>query len=111
MVATIARRHEQLERIITPLPGSEPRDHFRPLNIPVGCDGQRLLDALCHVVRHMSAAEWQARCVQGFVLDASRNPIDCNRIVRTGEQYLHKFPAIIEPDVNMRVEVDRKSVV
>lgn len=105
MAATIARRHERIELLITPLPGSQPRDHFKPINVPAECDGQRLLDALSRVVRHIPASDWERRCTEGLVLAADGQAVLANKVVRAGERYLHKLPAVIEPHVNMQIEL------
>jgi RluA family pseudouridine synthase len=105
MAASIARRHEQIAQLIVPLPGSQPHDHFKPINVPAECDGQMLLDALCKVVRHVPAENWEERCAQGLVLDAERRPTPANQIVRAGERFLHKHPGVIEPNVDMRIEL------
>jgi RluA family pseudouridine synthase len=105
MAATIARRHERLSGIIVPLPGSQPRDHFRPISMPAECDRLTLIEALCRIVRHIPAQVWEERCAGGFLLDAQGQPVASTRVVRGGERYLHKFPGLTEPDVDMRVQV------
>lgn len=105
MAATIALRNEQVSRIIHPLPGSHARDHFRPINIPAQCDGMRLVDALACIVPHIPLATWQQRCAQGFLLDAAGRGAAAEQIVRAGERYRHRFPSVVEPDVNMRIAV------
>jgi len=105
MAQTLDRRHAQLEDIIEPLPGSIPHDHLRPVNVPAECDGLTLLKTLCRIVPHIDATEWRKRCDQGLLLDASDRSVAADHIVRSGEQYRHRLPAIIEPDVNMRVQI------
>jgi UPF0176 protein len=105
MAATIARRHAHMRKLIVPLPGSQPHDHFKPINVPADCDGKTLLDALCRVVRHIPAEEWQRRCEQGLVLTEDHEAASATRTVRLGERYLHKLPSVIEPDVNMYIEI------
>jgi RluA family pseudouridine synthase len=105
MAATIARRHEAIHRAVTPLPGSKPYDNFRPINVPADCDGRSLVDALCRVVRHISRIEWTRDCALGLVVDDSQRPVGASRLVQAGERYLHKFPNIVEPDVNGRIEI------
>jgi RluA family pseudouridine synthase len=104
MAMTIAKRHGQVSRIISPLPGSEPQDHFRPLSIPAECDGLTLIDALCRIIPHVSRGVWEERCARGLLFD-DEVPVMASAIVRGGERYRHKLPAMIEPDVNMRIEV------
>jgi UPF0176 protein len=105
MTANIARRHEKLNHHIASLAGGQPHDHFKPINVPAQCDGQRLLDALCRVVTHVPAATWEDRCARGLVLDERGQPTRASQVVRAGERYRHRLPAVIEPDVNMRIEL------
>ena len=105
MAETIARRHEAIARAATPLPGSRPYDHFRPVNVPEEADGQTLVQALCRVVKHLPAAHWEAECARGLVLNQQHEIVSGNKTVRAGERYLHKFPNVTEPDVNGRVEI------
>lgn len=105
MAATIAHRHDRLQSLISPLPGSQPQDQFKPITVPAECDGQTLLDALCRAVRHLSREQWRERCEHGRVLTADGEPAAATRIVRAAERYLHKLPGVIEPDVNMHVKI------
>lgn len=105
MAMTIARRHEQVSRIIVPLPGSQARDHYRPISIPAEHDGLPLIDALCRIVKHIPREVWEERCAQELLLDAAGRPVSTQTIVRAGERYLHKFPGLVEPDVDMRITV------
>ena len=103
--ADMARRHEAIRRAITPLPGSRPRDHFKPVNIPGDCDGLTLLAALGRMVWNVSAAEWQAEFAQGRVVSWEQRPVAATQIVRSGQRYRHLFPNVTEPEVNGAVEI------
>lgn len=105
MVMNIAQRHEAIRRAITPLPGSQPYDNFRPVNVPEDCDGRSVVDALCRVVKHVPRAEWEAECARGLLLNFDHQPVPPSHIVRAGERYLHKFPDVVEPDVNGNIEI------
>lgn len=105
MAGQITCRHEQIKCLIHPLPGSVPQDHFRPITIPAICDGLTLLEALGRVVAHIPTNFWRERCANGLLLDPSGRAAHESSVVRAGERYLHRFPAITEPDVNMRVEL------
>lgn len=105
MAALIDKRHEAIRRATTPLPGSEPYDNYRPINVPEDCGGKTLLDALCRVVRHIPREEWEAECARGLVLDHVHKVCAASRIVRAGERFVHKFPDVIEPDVNGNIQV------
>ena len=105
MALTIEQRHEAIRSAITPLPGSEPYDNYRPINVPADCDGKSLLEALCRVVRHMQPAEWEAECARGLVVDNELKPAEATRTVRGGERYRHVFPNIVEPAVNGFIKI------
>ncbi|HTD66741.1 MAG TPA: RluA family pseudouridine synthase [Candidatus Limnocylindria bacterium] len=105
MALTIADRHEAIRCAVTPLPGSQPRDNFRPVNVPADSDGRTLVDVLCRVVRHMPRAQWEMECARGLVVEHDLVPADASKIVRAGERYLHKFPNVLEPDVNGDIEI------
>ncbi len=105
MGLNIAARHTAMRRAFTPLPGSQPCDHFKPVNVPEECDGGTLVEALCRVVRHIPAADWEAECARGLVLNAKDEAAAATQIVRAGERFRHKFPNVIEPDVSGAVEI------
>ena len=101
----IVRRHEAIRRAFTPLPGSQPYDNFKPINVPDDCDGNTLLETLCRVVVNVPSEKWEEECARGLVLDMKDRPMAAARIVRGGERYKHKFPNVTEPDVSGQVEI------
>jgi len=103
--AALAGRNEALRRAVTPLPGSRPRDHRKPLNIPGDCDGLTLLAALGRMVGNVTTAEWQAEFALGRVVSLAQAPVTATQIVRAGEQFQHQFPGLTEPAVNGAVEI------
>jgi UPF0176 protein len=105
MAANIARRHEQIRRLSAVLPGSQPYDHYKPIRIPAQFAGRELLDTLATLLAHIPAAIWQQRFAQGRIVNQAGQPVAANQIVQAGERYEHKLPAMLEPDVNMRVEL------
>jgi RluA family pseudouridine synthase len=105
MAENFARRHEQVKRLTVTLPGRQAYDHFKPINIPERCDGQQLFDALCGIFSHIPAQTWQQRFADGRILNAKGQPALASQVARSGERYQHKLPAVIEPDVNMQIEL------
>jgi UPF0176 protein len=105
MALNIAQRHAAIVRAVTPLPGSQPRDNFKPVNVPEDCDGKTLLQTLCRIVAHVPASYWETECARGLLVNLKREVIPATQIVRAGERYLHRFPDVTEPDVNGRVEI------
>jgi UPF0176 protein len=105
MAARLAQRHEQIARLARALPGSQPQDHDRPVTIPNGYGNRGLLDTLCEIFEHVGADVWRARFAAGRILDAQGRPVRESHSVSPGERYLHRAPAVIEPSVNMQVEL------
>ena len=105
MALNIAQRHAAIARAITPLPGSQPRDNFKPINVPEDCDGKTLLQTLCRIVAHVPVIYWETECARGLLVNLKRETMAATQIVRAGERYLHKFPGVTEPDVDGRVEI------
>jgi len=102
---TLAQRHEAIRRAVTPLPGSQPRENYKAINVPMDCDGATLLESLCRVVKHLPLAHWEEECARGLVVNLEREPMAATHIVRAGERYRHLFPNVTEPDVNGCVEI------
>ena len=105
MQATIAMRHEAIARATTPMPGSVPYDNFRPITVPAECDGWKLLDVMWRIVRHLPAGYWEQEFALGRMEDEHHAVVPADRSVRAGERYLHRYPDVVEPDVNGRVEI------
>jgi RluA family pseudouridine synthase len=105
MAENLARRHSAIAAASSPLPGSRPYDHFKPVNVPAEADGQTVTAALCCVVKHLPATHWEAECGRGLILTAQYEAVPATKIVRAGERYLHKFPGVTEPDVNASIEI------
>ena len=105
MTTDIAERHEAIRRVTTPLPGSEPRENYKPINVPQDCDGATMLEALCRMVKQLSQAYWEEECARGLVVNLEHEPVAATQIVRAGERYRHLFPNVTEPDVNGRIEI------
>jgi len=101
----LRKRHESIQRVVAPLPGSTPYDNFRPISVSTECDGQTLLDFLSRVVSHVPQAEWEELCARGLLLNAQHQPVTALHRVRAGERYLRKMPDIVEPDVNGAITI------
>ncbi len=101
----ITLRHAAFRLAVTPLPGSQPQDHFKPLNIPGACDGLPLLAALGRMVGNVSVTEWEAEFALGRIVNLDQLAVAATQIVRAGERYQHLFPNITEPAVNGAVEL------
>jgi UPF0176 protein len=105
MAQSIAEREATIARVTTPLPGSEPYDNFRPVNIAQQHHGKTLLATLCEVFAQYPEEHWRERVGQGLVVDLERRPVKAERRVRAGERYLHRMPATVEPDINAAIRI------
>ena len=105
MALSIGQRHEAIRRAVTPLPGSVPRDSYKPLNVPEDCDNKTLLEMLCRVVKNVAREYWEAECARGLIVNLEGEKISAAQVVRAGERYRHVFPNVTEPDVNGAVEI------
>ena len=120
---TLAHRHEQFQHVTKPLPGSQPYENLRPLNVPAEFDGWNVLDFLCGILGHIPREEWQRVCDAGCLRKRigksrhrRRGPGDPNDrdqsitvssvdIVRAGDRLLHVLPGICEPEVNAGIRI------
>ncbi len=105
MASRIAHRHARIVQLSSPLPGSRPCDHFKPVAIPNTHAGRPLLDTLCALFPHVAPHVWCERFADARILNSAGAPVPPGQVVHSGERYLHKLSAVIEPDVNLRIEV------
>ena len=100
----IARRQAALRQIVDPLPGSKPHDNLRPINVPQRFEGQTLLECLCCMHPHVGRGEWLRLFEAGHIL-RGQMPARPHQVVRGGQQFLHRFPDWVEPDVNAEIRI------
>ncbi|MDB6073981.1 MAG: pseudouridine synthase, RluA family [Verrucomicrobiaceae bacterium] len=105
MRENIAARHEELRRLTTPLPGSQPYDNHRPLTVPPAHDGAAMIDFLCGILGHVGREEWLHRCEQNRILTEQFVPVGALQVVRSGGRFLQLQPGITEPEVNAGVRL------
>jgi UPF0176 protein len=105
MAENIALRHEQIREVAAALPRGQPYEPVKRLTIPLESDGQTLIEVMSHIVRHVPPGFWQERFAANRVLNAEGQPVPANHIVRSGERYTHKLPAVVEPDINTDIEL------
>jgi RluA family pseudouridine synthase len=105
MESTIADRVRAIAKATNPLPGSAPYDNYRPVTISAQHDGITLFHALCKIFPQLPPEHWRERFAQQLLLDRDRTPVNAERRVRFGEQYLHRFPETSEPDVNVAIGI------
>ncbi|MDB6124868.1 MAG: rluA [Pedosphaera sp.] len=101
----LAQRQEAIRSVVTPLPGSQPYDNFRPINVPSHCEGMPLLDFLNNILPHIPREEWVRLVAQRLLVNNERQAVAESQQVHTGERYLRKLPDIVEPEVNGNIQI------
>ena len=105
MAARMAAREDALRRVATPLPGAQPYENQRPVNIPAAHDGNRLIEALTGIFPQIPRDEWLARCAAGRFTGQNGEPRGADDRVRAGERILQSFPEAAEPAVATAIRV------
>jgi UPF0176 protein len=101
----MTERQSSLDRAVNPLPGSVPYRNERPVMVPGRYDGHAAIDFLAAILPRYPRATWLAECAAGNVRDASGQPVSPDRIVRSGERFVHVQPLAAEPDVNAGIRI------
>ena len=101
----IAARQELIRRATNPMPGSMPYDHDRPLSVPMEFEGRTLIELLAQVLGYMPPDYWPGEFARGRLLNERREVVGAQQRLRAGERYLHRFPDLIEPEVNGKVVI------
>jgi RluA family pseudouridine synthase len=105
MAIRIAEREEEIRKATTPLPGSTPRDNFRPIVIPPESDGQPILQVIASIFSHIPHESWVRVFKESCLLDANFHPAEPTRIAQAGERFYRKTPADVEPEVNADIRI------
>src|SRR5690606_5345343 len=88
-----------------PLPGSVPAETFRPLRVPLECEGLSVRETFSRLVGHLPASYWEEECRAGNLLDSRHQVLTATQPVCAGERLLHRMPYTTEPAVNAAVTV------
>ncbi len=102
----LQKRNQAIRAAVNPLPGSVPTEMFRPLHVPLECEGLSVLETFSRVVSHLPR-ESLGRRVPAPAISSTRAIRWSARphVVRAGERLLHRLPQTIEPAVNGDVTV------
>jgi RluA family pseudouridine synthase len=102
---TLERRHQQLETLIDPLPGSVPVDQYRPVRIAEKHAGLPLPEALARMIPVVTAAQWVEDIHAGNVILDDDRPASVTDSVKPGTRYRHRTPQVTEPPVQARFHI------
>ncbi|MEX1118678.1 MAG: RluA family pseudouridine synthase [Terrimicrobiaceae bacterium] len=98
-------REEKIRSLTTPLPGSRPYCHRRPVTVPAPFDGHPFAEFLTRAFPQHPREYWRERCQGGDFVDNSDAAVTAEKIVRAGERFFRKLPATVEPDVNGSIKI------
>ena len=98
----LAELNRQLIAATTPLPGSQPYDNVRPMNVPLRFDRQPVIEFLLGMHTQLGRDFWQKSCDEGRVRFKQR-PLSADESVRSGWRVEHWVPQTVEPDVSNSV--------
>ncbi len=107
--------HEQIQKLIdqrhlaivlaaTPLPGSSAYDNPRPLNVPAGYDGLRLVEFLSALHPQIERQQW-LRTIAAGRLQAHHRPLNADELVHAGQRLVHLVPQTVEPPVSADIRI------
>ena len=104
MEQLIAERNFQLSECASPLPGSQPYENVRPINVPLRFDRHSVLDFLDRLHPHVGRDYWTSEIETGRIV-YKQQPISADAEIRSGWRIEHLLPGTIEPDVNANIRI------
>ena len=97
-------RNRELDELTQRLPGCEPYENVRPLNIPGRFHGEQIFDVVSEWFPHIDVSQWQQWFSDGNIMQHGA-AVSPDRVVHGGEQFLHRFPDAVEPSVNAGIRL------
>ena len=94
-------RTEEFQRKALPLPGREPRDNLRPMNVALAHERKPLRTFLTDLHPHIALTVWQQRARDGHLHIDGRPVHDFDQLVRAGNRVVHTISQEVEPDVSV----------
>ncbi len=97
-------RNARIAEITTPLPGNQPYENVRPMNVPLKYDQQTVIDFLSGLHPHLGAEFWISACEQQRIRYKDK-PIHADQVIRSGWRIEHLIPQTVEPAVNADIKI------
>ena len=107
----IAEREAKLRELTTPLPGCQPYENRRPINVAGQYAGLTLIDFLTTAYPVQTREQWLAACTDNRIQlnkgeqQGRTQPVTVDRIVRAGERFDHVIPNTVEPAVSADIQI------
>ncbi len=100
----IDRRQRQIAQVTSPLPGSQPYDNIRPLNVAATFDGYQLIEFLAATHPQIQRTDWLKSIDEGRI-QSNRRPLSATELLRGGQRMVHLIPQTVEPPVAVDIRV------
>ncbi len=99
----LAKRNEQIRAATTPLPGAEPYNNVRPVNVSLKFDRWKCLDMFLKLHGHVEDGYWENEFELGRIVYKDQ-PMQPDDVVRAGYHIEHLLPQTTEPAVSNDIE-------
>jgi len=93
----------QIRSATEPLPGAEPYNNIRPVNVSLKFDRWKCLEMFLELHGHVEEGYWQKEFELGRIVYKG-NPMDPSDVVRSGFRVEHLLPQTTEPAVSTDVK-------
>ena len=100
---TLVRKKEQIRAATNPLPGAEPYNNVRPVNVSLKFDQFKCLDMFLELHGHVEDGYWEKEFELGRIIYKGE-PMRPDAIVRAGNRVEHLLPQTTEPAVSNEVD-------
>lgn len=99
----LQERNIEIRSATNPLPGSEPYNNVRPVNVPLKYDQRKCLDMFLEMHGHVEDGYWQNEFKLGRIVYKGQ-PIAADAIIRSGFRIEHLIPHTTEPAVSNEID-------
>lgn len=97
-------RQAAVNQLTLTLPGSQPYDNQRPLNVPARYDQFSVIDFLTAYHPHVPRSRWVEEIVESRIQYQGK-PVVESKLLRAGMRLDHLIPETVEPDVSADIEI------
>ena len=104
MEQRIELRMRRFQQVCSVLPGSQPYDNHRPLNVPLRFANFEVESFLTSYHPHVDAGYWRNEVQTGRILYKEK-PVEPRSKVWAGQRLVHLLAGTIEPDVNANLQL------
>jgi RluA family pseudouridine synthase len=103
MKLRLAELNANIRKATTPLPGSEPYNNVRPVNVSLKFDKWKCLDMFLKLHGHVEDGYWEQEFELGRIVYKGE-PMSPDDVVRSGYHIEHLLPQTTEPPVSNEID-------